>query len=306
MIFRSLGSRHVLAAACLCGWFLGSAAAGEDREAERAGDTSAIRKRTAEFVEALKRGDPEGVAAFWTAGGEYAGGDGVTIRGRDRIQEAYSRLFSETKGLKVKAEIDSVRFLSRDTAVVEGTFEAQRANEAEPRSSGFSMLCVREGGQWSLAVLREWVRTTSLRDLEWLIGTWFSQTKDAEVRTTYRWNEGKTFLLMNFSVRGDGQHSTGLQVIGLDPATGAIRSWIFDGEGGFGSGTWEREGRRWVISASGIHPDGTSTKATNTLTPVDRDTFHWESRDRTHEDEALPDIKPITVTRIKAGEEPRE
>jgi hypothetical protein len=53
----------------------------------------------------------------------------------------------------------------------------------------------------------------------------------------------------------------GWQIIGWDPLEERIRSWTFDGEGGFGEGTWTREGDRWLLRETGVAPDGTRTSA---------------------------------------------
>ena len=65
------------------------------------------------------------------------------------------------------------------------------------------------------------------------------------------------------------------------PAAGQLRSWVFDDDGGFGDGAWTREGKRWEIKAAGVQGDGSELTATNIITPVDRDTFLWQSVDRT-------------------------
>ena len=39
--------------------------------------------------------------------------------------------------------------------------------------------------------------------------------------------------------------------------------------------------------------------ATNILTPVDKDSFTWQSIDRTLDGKELPNIAPIKVTRAK-------
>ena len=55
-------------------------------------------------------------------------------------------------------------------------------------TSRYSVLYVREGGQWLMAVVREWpAQPVSLRDLDWLIGSWVARRDDAEVHTTYEW-----------------------------------------------------------------------------------------------------------------------
>ena len=47
-------------------------------------------------------------------------------------------------------------------------------------------------------MVQEWDRDSSLddslKDLEWLIGTWRMDTRDRDVTTTYEWDENKKFI----------------------------------------------------------------------------------------------------------------
>ena len=62
---------------------------------------------------------------------------------------------------------------------------------------------------------------------------------------------------------------------------------------------WTRDGKKWVVEASGVEADGGELTARNILTPVDKDTFIWQSAERTLDGEELPDILPVKVTRVK-------
>jgi uncharacterized protein (TIGR02246 family) len=266
--------------------------------AERQADEAALKQQTAAFVEAVKAADAKEIAGFWTDEGEYAGGDGVTIRGAGDLEEAYREHFKEAGRPKVSHEIDGIRFLSRDTAVVEGTFESTYAKQKETKRAGFSILYVREEAQWRIAVLREWSRETRLRDLGWLIGEWSAKTEGGQVNTAYRWSDDNTFITMSFNVKAEEGSSSGTQIIARDPATGTIRSWVFQG-GGIGEGSWSREGKRWIITCRGVAADGAEMTATNIFTPQGPDSFTYESINRTLDGEELVDIAPVTVKRTK-------
>ena len=128
-------------------------------------------------------------------------------------------------------------------------------------SSWRNTLLVREGGQWKVAIVQEWDRDNglddSLKDLEWLIGTWHVATKDREVTTTYEWDENKTFIRGKYTVKEGGKVvESGTQMIGKDNAEGAIRSWVFQSDGGFGDGLWTRDGKKWTVDFDGVTPDG--------------------------------------------------
>ena len=123
--------------------------------AEGEADDAAVRQRTDEFVQTLESGVAADIASFWTSGGEYVGSDGVSIRRQESLKTAYESSIAEGGKPTVSHQIEAVRFLSRDTAVVNGVFESIHGEEKEPNTAGFSILYVREDGQWQIAVLRE-------------------------------------------------------------------------------------------------------------------------------------------------------
>jgi uncharacterized protein (TIGR02246 family) len=270
------------------------------KESKRADDEAAVRKATTNFIKAVEKGDAKAVAASWTEEGEYIGEDGTTIRGRPAIEAAYAKAFAKNKKVKVEITIESIRFPSKDTAIEEGYAQSYKGDSEQPTASRYSVLHVRESGKWLMAVLREWPdEGVSLRDLDWLIGTWEAKTEEAEVRTDYEWDAKKNSIRCHFTIKGKGRNVSGIQVLLKDPRTGQLRSWLFDDDGGFGDGAWTRDGKRWIITAAGVQADGGELTATNILTPVDKDTFTWQSTERTLDGEELPNIPPVKVTRVK-------
>jgi uncharacterized protein (TIGR02246 family) len=269
----------------------------ENRPADRA----AIRKALEEFESAFQKGDGKTVAALWTAEGEYINDDGTTISGRAALEKAYAEFFTKNPDNALDAEVSSIRFPSKDTAVVEGHFKLKSGKKKELTVSRCSFLYTREDGKWLVAIVREWPGDgLSLRDLEWLIGSWEAKRDGHVVTTRYEWTANKSFIRCQFSVTRDGKTLTGMQMIGKDPETGALRAWTFEDEGGIGDTTITRDGKKWVHTADGATADGREVTATNILTPIDNDSFFWQSTNRTLDDEELPDLPPIKVTRVKA------
>jgi uncharacterized protein (TIGR02246 family) len=265
----------------------------------RKADRAAIQAQLDGFLKAFESGDAEKVASFWTAGGELIGDDGSVYRGRAAIARAYRAVFDSKEKRQAEIQRDSLRFPSRDTAIGEGHFEV-RVGKAEPTVSRYSVLHVREGGKWLMAVVREWpAEAVSLRDLEWLIGTWVAKRPDTEVRTTYEWLWDKSFIRVGFTVRTRGRTLSGFQMIGKDVTSGELRSWTFESEGGFGEAAWSRDGKRWVLDSAGRLTDGTTLVATIILTPLDRDSFTWQAVGRSLDGEELDDLPPVKVTRVK-------
>lgn len=276
------------------------AASAKPKDTKHGEDERALRKATADFLKVVEKGDAKAVAASWTKEGEYIGEDGTTIRGRAAIEAAYAKAFARHKKFKIEITVESIRFLSKDTAIEEGYAKSYKGGSEYPTASRYSVLHVRDGGRWLMGLLREWPdEGISLRDFDWLIGTWEAKTDDAEVRTTYEWDAKKKSIQCHITIKGTDRTVSAMQVLLKDPRTGQLRSWLFDDDGGFGEATWTRDGKRWVIAAAGVQADGGELTATNVLTQVDKDTFTWQSTERTLDGEELPNIQPVKVTRVK-------
>ena len=271
---------------------------------KRAADVEAIKKAGQEYMKVFEKGDAKALAAFWTEGGEFTAEDGSVLRGRAAIEKSYADLFAKKEVRKVDMHIDALRFPSNDTAIVDATLRRRNAEGETVSSSWTHTLLVREGGQWRIAVVREWDRDVghdvTLKDLDWAIGTWVAGTKEKEVTIVYEWDENKAFIRGKFTVKDGGKIvESGQQFIGKDNNQGVIRSWIFQSDGGFGGGTWAKDGKSWTVESAGVLPDGREMTATNIYTRVDADTITWRSTHRTLEGQALPDTEPIKVTRQK-------
>jgi uncharacterized protein (TIGR02246 family) len=280
-----------------------AAAAAAAAAPARPGDEEAIKAASQAFAKAFETGDDKAVAALLTEGAEYIDDEGEPVRGREALAKAYAELFAKRKELKAESKTDAIRFLGSDTAIEEGTFTVT-AKDGPPNASRFSTLYARQNGKWLIALLKEWQDETtnqpSLKDLEWLIGTWESASEEVTARTNYSWTASKAFIRADYTItlKKGGEPSTGTQVIGVDPAVGTIRGWLFASDGGIGDSNWIWEGDRWMIESVGTLADGTHTSAVNFLTRSGDDAFTWRSVQRLTAGEAEPDIAPVTVKRV--------
>ena len=151
-----------------------------------------------------------------------------------------------------------------------------------------------------IAIAREWPGDgLSLRDLEWLIGTWEAKRDGTVVATTYEWTKNRTFIRCHASITQEGKTVTATQMIGKMPSTGGLHMWTFEDEGGIGDSDLARDGKKWMHAARGSTADGRVVTATNIITPVDADSFTWQSVERTLDGESLPDLPPVKVVRVK-------
>jgi uncharacterized protein (TIGR02246 family) len=267
---------------------------------DRAADREAVHKAIDSFAAAFRKGDAKVVADHWTAEGEYISDDGTTYRGRAALEKAYTESFAKNPGNALEVEVEAIRFPSRDTAVVGGHFKLRDEKSGELVVSQCSFLYTREDGKWLIASASESPGDgLSVRDLEWMIGTWEAKRDGTVVTTRYEWTANKSFIRCQFSVRQDGKTYGGTQMIGKDPSTGLLHVWTFEDSGGIGNADVIRDGKKWVHEASGVTPDGRVLMATNLMTPIDADSFLWQTVERSLDDEPLPDMPPVKVVRVK-------
>ena len=87
-------------------------------------DKEALAKKAEAFVEAFHKGDAKALAAFWTPDGDYTDQTGRQLKGREAIEKAFQGLFAENKGVKLRIDSDSLRFVTPDVAIEDGRVSA--------------------------------------------------------------------------------------------------------------------------------------------------------------------------------------
>ncbi len=136
-----------------------------------------------------------------------------------------------------------------------------------------------------------------------MIGTWLDANGDDLIGTTCQWARNNNFIIRSFKVIiEDRINTSGMQIIGWDPALGTIRSWAFDSEGGFSEGTWANKDNRWIVESNATLPNGQKGSSINIMTVVDENTFDWQSTGREVDGNILPNIDEVQVTRLAAPE----
>jgi uncharacterized protein (TIGR02246 family) len=277
----------------------GGAAAPADKD--RDADREAIRKVGEAFAAAFEKGDAKAIAALWTDAAEYVHEDGVTLGQRAEIEKAFAEVFQGGPPVKLELDVRSIRFPTRDVAILEGFLRHVPSGPGLPSSSRFETVLAREDGKWLIAHSREWgSHQDRLGDLAFLIGRWEGGPKGEEVTLTFTKDPDGPFINGKFTRQVDGKPgSSGTIRIGLDAGRGQIRSWHFDADGGQGQCVWLRDGDNWVLDAVGIAGDGTITGAVNILSRLGPDEIVWRSTDRMAAAKPLPDTVPIKLTRVK-------
>lgn len=294
--------KHVNLMLAVIGWG-GLAAFAQDAPRHAAGE-AAIRSAARSYVEAFNRGDAAVVAAHWIEDGELLPPSGQRFQGRETIQKGFEGFFSENPGVRMRVSIASIRFVTPDQAIEQGTARVLRPGEP-PTETSYVATHVKQEGVWKLKVIREAAAAAEapshygrLRELEWMIGKWVDRDENSTIETVCEWTKNRNFITRSFTVSiKDRIEIEGTQVVGWDPTAQSIRSWMFDSEGGFGEALWSHKGNRWIIKASRTLNGGEKASAVNILTYVDRNTFRWQSIGREIDGELLPNIDEVTVVR---------
>src|SRR4029078_9540397 len=228
--------------------------------ADQADDEAAIRKSDDAYVEAYNKQDAKALAALWSPDALYGDPDPVDEAvGREEIEKEFAETFKGSKDAKLAVDVKAIKFLSPNVAVESGTARILRPKEG-PDESTSSALFVKRDGKWLLDRVTEEETPAAaapppsnyehLKDLEWMVGSWIDndEDEDATIQTGRNWCETQNFMTRSFAVVvGDQVNMSGMQIVGWDPGSKQIRSWVFDSDGGFAEGKWTRKGNRWVI-----------------------------------------------------------
>jgi uncharacterized protein (TIGR02246 family) len=260
----------------------------------------AVRKAVAAFLEAMNKGNVEGVMAFWAPDADLIDEDGKPTRGHDALAARFKTFLGNLKGSKVGGKIYSVKFLRPEVAMVDGSFETTSA-DGERDSNRYAVVWVKSGDKWLISSARDLpaeveeapsLAYPQLKSLEWMIGDWTDEGGKGAVQVKCKWAPNKGFLLMDYEVKREGADSLLVsQRVGWDPANNMVRSWVFDSTGGFGEGYWQRDGNKWVVGASGILADGGTGGSTNVYEFKDDRTMVYRSVDREVDGQPMADVE---------------
>ncbi len=268
-------------------------------------DEKAIRRVAESYLDAFHRGDAAAMAAHWTEDGDFINIRGERIRGRGVIEKKFDEFFSQAGNPRLNIDIGSIRFVAPDVAVEDGTVEVVPAPPGSPGKARYTIIYVKRDGKWLVESLRDVaIAETSnyghLKELEWMIGEWADAAGGDRhaVHSSCRWTVNRNFIIREFVSRlDDNAVLRGTQIIGWDPRTGKIRSWVFDSNGDILQGIWTRKGNRWSIKESGVLRDGREVKALDILTRVDDNTVTFQSVRRTADGRPLADIEEVEIRR---------
>lgn len=277
--------------------------------ADQAKDKAAIEKTIQSYTAAFNAGDSKALAAHWAADAVYNNPiNGTEVEGQAAIAKEMSSVLAQVKGAKLSVDVQSIQFLSPGVAVEHGTSKLILP-KGEPRESNYTAIHVKRDGKWYLDRITEedipvvLSNYQHLKELEWLIGSWTDGDDRGRIKTTCQWTKNKNFITRSFVASTQERVDiSGMQIIGWDPATKQIRSWVFDSDGGFAEGAWTKKENRWYVKMKGTLPDGRKATSTNVFNKIDEDQFKWQSVNRTVGGSLLPNIDEVIVVRDAAAE----
>ncbi|MFN0020715.1 MAG: YybH family protein [Pirellulaceae bacterium] len=263
-----------------------------------------IKKAVAAYIEAFNKHDAKAIAELWSPEAVYINRiSGEEVVGQKAIAEQFTAIFKERPDLKIEVSTKSVQFVSPNVAVEQGTAKLAAA-KSEPEEFEYTAVYVKRDGNWLLDRVTDKAPEVvpshyeKLKVLEWMVGHWVDKDDNVQIETECKWAKNQNYLVRSFSVAAAGQlDMSGMQIIGWDPAAKSIRSWTFDSDGGFAEASWTWKGGRWLISNKGFLPDGRKASMVNVIKPVDKNSFTWETVERTAGGELLPNIGEVKIVR---------
>jgi uncharacterized protein (TIGR02246 family) len=273
---------------------------------------TAIKNTIQSYVEAFNKGDADALVAHWTKDGDYITATGEVFTGQEKLKAAFEAFFKDKEGIKIEVEPLAIYVEGSDKAIEEGLATTTRSGE-EPETTRYVTAYVKKNGDWKITTVKEIVpmgtspNHDKLEPLEWMIGDWVDADQSGKLETTCYWSADGNFIVRAFEVSVGGLTTFGgKQIIGWDPAAKQIRSWVFDTNGGFGEGTWSKQGDSWHVNSTIVLNTGEKVASTNILTPVDENTFTWKATGREVGGVPLPETAQVKVVRKPAEANPNE
>ena len=133
----------------------------------------------------FNEGDAKGLAACWTENGEFVGPAGARAVGREEIERQFAAAFVARKGSKLQIHVNHLRLVSDGLALVEAIAEVKPA-AATGGAPVADFVLVTQNGRWLIESAHETIthlppQTNHLKEIEWLVGDWSSETSKAGI-----------------------------------------------------------------------------------------------------------------------------
>jgi uncharacterized protein (TIGR02246 family) len=153
---------------------------------------AAVRALYQELMDGWNQGTGDAFAAVFTEDGNLVAFDGTRFKGREEIAPFHQELFDRwMKGTRLVGEVEDVRFLSPDVALMHAVGSTVMRGKTEPspeRDSIQTLVAVRQDGEWRLAAFQN-TRVRAMRNaaafLVWALSDLLWKVFSMYKRTTH-------------------------------------------------------------------------------------------------------------------------
>jgi uncharacterized protein (TIGR02246 family) len=269
-------------------------------------DKEKVLQRLQDLTIAINKGNEDLFPSFFKEDGELSNRlTGEVLEGKEKIAQFLQERAKEMNKRQLTFSFKSkkVDFPEPDVAIVEGISEISDKGALLQRNARKIEL-VKENGQWFIDTIREIEVAPAppiyghLKGLEWLIGKWKDQDDDVIITFDTQWDMFKNFIVQRFKMEVYGTvEMEGLQIIGWDTIEQKIHSWVYDSDGGFGSGFWSKNGDSWNAVLNYVLSDGKKASAIYSYKEINDKSYSFSVTNRTLDGKALPNIEPVTIVK---------
>jgi uncharacterized protein (TIGR02246 family) len=271
-----------------------------------ADETSTVEIETAvqSYASAFNARDARTLANHWATEGVYTNrSTGEQVVGRDAIVKQFAAMFAGKDVPTLNLASNSIEFVSPNVALERGMATITESDESVS-TTNYKAVLIKDDGKWLLDRVTEENNNVQasnyehLKDLEWIVGTWVDESTAQSIRIECDWTTNRNYISRKYTVSRDGDVvSSGLQVIGWDAKNKSIRSWLFDSDGGFVSGTWSGKDGRWVVQSVATLQNGESGSFTSIFQQLEDGNYSWKKINRSLNGEILANISEAIVRR---------
>lgn len=269
-------------------------------------DEKAIRNIVQQYQEAYNSQDAAKLTASWVPNATFINPlTGESAVGKEAIEKFFKEKFARDKNKRLEITIKSIEFPNDHEAIENGVMKVTAPNQPD-QETAYQAEYVKENGKWLISAIHEielqkpLSNFEQLKNLSWLIGKWEDSDDNVDILFDTGWDKYKNFITQNFKMKVYGQDDIeGKQIIAWDSAKDVIRSWVFDSDGEFGEGTWEKVDKSWYATMRFTLSDGRVASSTNIYTPIDDKSYSFSSVNREVDGEILPNMDPVTVEKVE-------
>jgi uncharacterized protein (TIGR02246 family) len=122
-------------------------------QTQKPADEAGVRALVARYVDARERRDAQAIEALFTPEADQLVSSGEWRKGRPAVVTG-TLASSESTGGRRTITVESVRFLSPDTAIADGRYEISGLAGGQARHMWTSLVCVRTPEGWRIAAIR--------------------------------------------------------------------------------------------------------------------------------------------------------